>query len=301
MENKIALNKKQSFLITIWRSAAKAGHARRPAFLSELFIKLSSPYINRFLQPDSIIPDLSSPQSWNRYSYVVNNPINAIDPTGHKCVGEPEECLKPNGKPINGAGGLMANKKTKEKDDTNQHQCTNILGQTGGCINYVSGSLGLDAPTIMMLSGAGLSFIGLPEAGAPIALAGAAFEACAFTATPLCAAVKLLSVNISGTLDEYGNLYLGPQISWGKSILPFVALSDYWGVISSGNDSHVPTETETKDTLSGFSVSAGSIATGGVSYSPFAQTYNTSYYLDGFPEVFSINVNYNFFIHDYSP
>jgi hypothetical protein len=44
----------------------------------------SSPYINRFLQPDTIIPDLSNPQSWNRYSYVTNRPVNFNDPTGHK-------------------------------------------------------------------------------------------------------------------------------------------------------------------------------------------------------------------------
>ncbi len=45
-----------------------------------------SPYINHFLQPDSIIPDLFDPQSWNRYSYVQNNPTNHIDPTGHQLV-----------------------------------------------------------------------------------------------------------------------------------------------------------------------------------------------------------------------
>ena len=43
----------------------------------------SSPYINRFLQPDTVIPDLSNPQSWNRYSYVTNRPIILNDPTGH--------------------------------------------------------------------------------------------------------------------------------------------------------------------------------------------------------------------------
>jgi hypothetical protein len=36
------------------------------------------------LQPDSLIPDPSNPQTWNRYSYVRNNPINFNDPTGHK-------------------------------------------------------------------------------------------------------------------------------------------------------------------------------------------------------------------------
>ena len=44
----------------------------------------SSPYINRFLQPDSLIPNLYTPQSLNRFSYVRNNPIRFIDPTGHR-------------------------------------------------------------------------------------------------------------------------------------------------------------------------------------------------------------------------
>ncbi len=44
--------------------------------------------VGRFMSPD---PDntgatLQSPQSWNAYSYVLNNPLNAIDPTGLDCV-----------------------------------------------------------------------------------------------------------------------------------------------------------------------------------------------------------------------
>lgn len=37
----------------------------------------------RIIQPDSIIPDLATPQSLSRYSYVTNRPINFNDPTGH--------------------------------------------------------------------------------------------------------------------------------------------------------------------------------------------------------------------------
>jgi hypothetical protein len=44
----------------------------------------SRSYINRFCQPDTIIPDLSNPQSWNRYAYTQNDPVNRIDPDGHR-------------------------------------------------------------------------------------------------------------------------------------------------------------------------------------------------------------------------
>lgn len=41
------------------------------------------PSLNRWLQPDSIIPDPANPQSFNRYSYCLGNPLRFIDPTGH--------------------------------------------------------------------------------------------------------------------------------------------------------------------------------------------------------------------------
>jgi hypothetical protein len=43
-----------------------------------------SSYINHFLQPDTLVPDPSNPQSLNRYSYVENRPVNFNDPTGHQ-------------------------------------------------------------------------------------------------------------------------------------------------------------------------------------------------------------------------
>jgi hypothetical protein len=42
-----------------------------------------SPYINRFLSADTIVPGAANPQAWNRYSYVLGNPLRYTDPTGH--------------------------------------------------------------------------------------------------------------------------------------------------------------------------------------------------------------------------
>jgi RHS repeat-associated protein len=39
--------------------------------------------IGRFLSPDSVIPNISNPQSLNRYSYCYNNPLKMVDPSGH--------------------------------------------------------------------------------------------------------------------------------------------------------------------------------------------------------------------------
>lgn len=48
-----------------------------------------SPYLNHFTQPDTLVSDPYNPQAWNRYAYVLNNPIRYNDPTGHTsaCVG----------------------------------------------------------------------------------------------------------------------------------------------------------------------------------------------------------------------
>jgi hypothetical protein len=45
------------------------------------------PYINRFISADTIVPDPTNPQSYNRYSYTRNNPVNFTDPTGHRECG----------------------------------------------------------------------------------------------------------------------------------------------------------------------------------------------------------------------
>lgn len=40
------------------------------------------PQVSRWLSPDTIVPSPANPQSLNRYSWVLNNPLLYIDPTG---------------------------------------------------------------------------------------------------------------------------------------------------------------------------------------------------------------------------
>ena len=44
------------------------------------------PGIGKFLTPDTLVPDPANSQSYNRYAYVHNNPINSADPSGHVLV-----------------------------------------------------------------------------------------------------------------------------------------------------------------------------------------------------------------------
>ncbi|HCN19278.1 MAG TPA: integrin, partial [Planctomycetia bacterium] len=40
--------------------------------------------LGRFISPDPFVPYPGDPQNFNRYSYVENNPVNKIDPSGYK-------------------------------------------------------------------------------------------------------------------------------------------------------------------------------------------------------------------------
>jgi len=42
-----------------------------------------SPKLGRFLSADTVVSSYANPQDLNRFSYVLNNPLRYIDPTGH--------------------------------------------------------------------------------------------------------------------------------------------------------------------------------------------------------------------------
>ena len=49
------------------------------------------PELRRFISADTIVPGAGKPQDLNRYSYVVNNPIKYVDPTGNAYIMDEEE------------------------------------------------------------------------------------------------------------------------------------------------------------------------------------------------------------------
>jgi len=82
-----------------------------------------SPKLGRFLSPDTIVPGPANPQAYNRYSYVLNNPLKYIDPSGHGQCQTQEDCddlgTTPmgTGNPHNGGGSNNNNGNPHDDDD----------------------------------------------------------------------------------------------------------------------------------------------------------------------------------------
>jgi RHS repeat-associated protein len=55
--------------------------------------------IGRFISADPVVPNFIDPQSYNRYSYCVNNPLKYSDPTGNIPVQRPPEPRRPDEPP----------------------------------------------------------------------------------------------------------------------------------------------------------------------------------------------------------
>jgi RHS repeat-associated protein len=50
--------------------------------LDSMMARFNSGNAGRFLSPDPILGNAMNPQSWNRYSFVLNSPLNYTDPSG---------------------------------------------------------------------------------------------------------------------------------------------------------------------------------------------------------------------------
>lgn len=110
-----------------------------------------SPMLGKFIQPDTIIPDQSNPQSWNRYSYVINQPVNLNDPTGHMFASDDYRCrgctVRPDVDLKNGGGGRDGGRVyngglgifTEEELDSLGIHCGENVAQVA-CDVYTSGT-----------------------------------------------------------------------------------------------------------------------------------------------------------------
>lgn len=68
--------------VSAWAIANPENRCSRDAAGAISNARYYDPELGRFIQPDTVIQDLSNPQSYNRYSYCVNDPLRYTDPTG---------------------------------------------------------------------------------------------------------------------------------------------------------------------------------------------------------------------------
>jgi len=60
--------------------------------LTNMNARIYDPYLGRFLSADPVLPDAYDMQAYNRYAYVLGNPLKYVDPTGNSGC-EPVSCI----------------------------------------------------------------------------------------------------------------------------------------------------------------------------------------------------------------
>ena len=95
------------------------------------------PLLGRFAEADRIVQNPADMQTLNRYSYVGNNPLSRVDPSGHAfCTNfEGSSTYSPNG--CTGSGGFGPNGasgNTQNNTNTNNGNTSSSGGSTGGSV-----------------------------------------------------------------------------------------------------------------------------------------------------------------------
>ncbi len=98
-----------------------------------------SPALGKFTQPDTIVPNLGNPQSWNRYAYVQGNPIRYNDPSGHKLENLEGACVDSNSEYV--CGGYYPEWHEKAGESIPDPRDRKIIDEVRGAITDVGDEL----------------------------------------------------------------------------------------------------------------------------------------------------------------
>ena len=86
------------------------------------------PELGRFIQADTVVPSAGDPQSLNRYSYGLNNPLKLVDPSGHSPHGVG---------PSQNSSGMTGAELAAQTVSRYQHDFNSLL-RWGGTLAYLS-------------------------------------------------------------------------------------------------------------------------------------------------------------------
>jgi len=125
--------------------------------------------IGRFISADTIVPNYKNPQTLNRYSYCLNNPLKYIDPSGHYATGDLNGDGKVNVLDVTygkihggeGAGTWAAGQLFgqhcgsdwwyRSRSSSGLYHCTKIGGEYSSCYVDLNPTLTSESPTANQL------------------------------------------------------------------------------------------------------------------------------------------------------
>jgi RHS repeat-associated protein len=262
-----------------------------------------APTLGRFLQPDPVIPDLRNPQSINPYSYVLNNPLGMVDPTGTTSIGFSDDPL----------GSYALGSSNDYSYDWPSSSSYDWLSSSSYLDRYYSSPSRsyLNYNSYLNPSYTGLGRIGvsglswhlsqgkprqpLPEAeGFDVPRFPDFYSGNLNVAIPTPWTGTLVGVTGAATLDKYGKVYVGFGPNIGK------AWTGVSGSLTAGwlNQTTSPTEETLQGFLAGHALNIGGGYWGGgsLTYSPTSGSTATN--LGFFTPQIGIGYTYSWLVGD---